>query len=98
MWITAFFGMATNFGEACLAQLYKEEDETGQVVGGPAYYIKRGMKNRVLANVFAVITVVTCGIVITSVQSNAIAGTLTSAFGEAAKQPLQGAGGFSARS
>ena len=55
--------------------------------GGPAYYMKRGMKNRVLANIFAVITVVTCGIVITSVQSNAIAGTLTSAFGEAAKQP-----------
>ena len=50
------------------------------------------MKNRVLANVFAVITVVTCGIVITSVQSNAIAGTLTSAFGEAAKQPRPGAG------
>ena len=33
-----------------------------------------------MANIFAVITVITCGVVITSVQSNAIAGTLTSAF------------------
>ena len=53
----------------------------GSFRGGPAYYMKRGMKSRGMANVFAVITVITCGVVITSVQSNAIAGTLTSAFG-----------------
>ena len=96
MWVVALVGMATAFFEATLAQIFKVKHSDGSFRGGPAYYIKRGMKNRVLANVFAVITVVTCGIVITSVQSNAIAGTLTSAFGEAAKQPLPGAGGFSA--
>ena len=96
MWVVALVGMATAFFEATLAQIFKVKHSDGSFRGGPAYYIKRGMKSRVLANVFAVITVVTCGIVITSVQSNAIAGTLTSAFGEAAKEPLPGAGGFSA--
>ena len=96
MWVVALVGMATAFFEATLAQIFKVKHSDGSFRGGPAYYIKRGMKNRVLANIFAVITVVTCGVVITSVQSNAIAGTLTSAFGEAAKQPLPGAGGFSA--
>ena len=96
MWVVALVGMATAFFEATLAQMFKVRHTDGSFRGGPAYYIKRGMKNRLLANVFAVITVVTCGIVITSVQSNAIAGTLTSAFGEAAKEPLPGAGGFSA--
>ena len=96
MWVVALVGMGTAFFEATLAQIFKVKHSDGSFRGGPAYYMKRGMKNRVLANIFAVITVVTCGIVITSVQSNAIAGTLTSAFGEAAKQPLQGAGGFSA--
>ena len=96
MWVVALVGMGTAFFEATLAQIFKVKHSDGSFRGGPAYYMKRGMKNRVLANIFAVITVVTCGIVITSVQSNAIAGTLTSAFGETAKQPLQGAGGFSA--
>ena len=96
MWVVALVGMATAFFEATLAQIFKVRHSDGSFRGGPAYYMKRGMKNRVLANIFAVITVVTCGVVITSVQSNAIAGTLTTAFGEAAKQPLPGAGGFSA--
>ena len=36
MWVAAFFGMATIYGEACLAQKYKTTDETGpMVIGGP---------------------------------------------------------------
>ena len=96
MWVVALVGMATAFFEATLAQIFKVCHSDGSFRGGPAYYIKRGMKSRVMANVFAVITVITCGVVITSVQSNAIAGTLTAAFGESARQPLPGAGGFSA--
>ena len=96
MWVVALVGMATAFFEATLAQIFKVRHSDGSFRGGPAYYIKRGMKSRVMANVFAVLTVITCGVVITSVQSNAIAGTLTAAFGESARQPLPGAGGFSA--
>ena len=84
MGLMAIVGAASAFVESTLAQIFKVKHSDGSFRGGPAYYMKRGMKNRVLANIFAVITVVTCGIVITSVQSNAIAGTLTSAFGEAA--------------
>ena len=96
MWVVALVGMATAFFEATLAQIFKVRHSDGSFRGGPAYYMKRGMKSRGMANVFAVITVITCGVVITSVQSNAIAGTLTAAFGESARQPLPGAGGFSA--
>ena len=59
MWVVALVGMATAFFEATLAQIFKVKHSDGSFRGGPAYYIKRGMKNRVLANVFAVITVVT---------------------------------------
>ena len=39
MWVSAFFGMATIYGEAVLAQVYKEEKD-GDITGGPVYYIK----------------------------------------------------------
>ena len=39
MWVSAFFGMATIYSEAVLAQEYKTEVD-GQVTGGPVYYIK----------------------------------------------------------
>ena len=40
MWLSAFFGMATNYSEAVLAQRYKTTNERGETVGGPAYYIR----------------------------------------------------------
>jgi len=69
MWVVALVGMGTAFFEATLAQIFKVKHSDGSFRGGPAYYMKRGMKNRVLANIFAVITVVTCGIVITFVDT-----------------------------
>ncbi|QPK81778.1 alanine:cation symporter family protein [Schaalia sp. ZJ405] len=96
MWVVALVGMATAFFEATLAQVFKVRANDGTFRGGPAFYIARGMKSRVMAKVFAVITVVTCGFVITSVQSNAVASTLTSVFGEAANQPIPGFGEISA--
>ena len=90
MWIVALVGMATAFFEATLAQVFKVRVADGTFRGGPAYYISLGMKNKVLASVFAVITVVTCAFVITSVQSNAIAGTLLSALGDAGSEPVIG--------
>ena len=40
MWLAAFFGMATIYGEAVLAQKYKTRDDQGQIIGGPVYYIR----------------------------------------------------------
>ncbi len=88
MWVVALVGMATAFFEATLAQIFKVRAADGTFRGGPAYYIKLGMKNRVLASIFAVITVVTCAFVITSVQSNAIAGTLLAALGDTGSSPV----------
>ena len=44
MWIAAFFGMATIYGEAVLAQKYKKVTEDGEVLGGPIYYITAAFK------------------------------------------------------
>ncbi len=40
MWIAAFLGMATIFGEAVMAQKYKQMGEDGEITGGPVYYIR----------------------------------------------------------
>lgn len=78
MWIVALVGMATAFFEAVLAQIFKVRASDGTFRGGPAYYICIGMHSKALAVIFAIITAITCGIVITSVQSNAIASTMMS--------------------
>ena len=39
MWLSAFFGMATIYAEAVLAQKTRKEED-GQLIGGPVYYIK----------------------------------------------------------
>ncbi|MCD4557087.1 alanine/glycine:cation symporter family protein [Schaalia sp. lx-100] len=96
MWVVALVGMATAFFEATLAQIFKVRAADASFRGGPAYYIALGMKNKVLAVIFAIITVVTCAFVITSVQSNAIAGTLLSVLGENGSTPIAALGGLTA--
>lgn len=45
MWLAALFGMATKYSEGLLAVKYREYDhDTGHALGGPFYYIERGMK------------------------------------------------------
>ena len=47
MWLAALFGMATKFSEGLLAVKYRRVDKkTGHVLGGPFYYIERGMGMR----------------------------------------------------
>ena len=53
MWVTAFFGMATKYGEAILAVKYRTVDEAGEMAGGPMYYIERGLKMKWLGVTFA---------------------------------------------
>lgn len=56
MEIAAFFGMATKYAEGLLAIKYRTVDENGHALGGPFYYIERGMgaKWKWLAKAFAV--------------------------------------------
>ena len=73
MWFSAFLGMATIYAEALLAQKFRSTDKDGQAVGGPAYYIEKGLHCKWLARVFAVLLVLALGFMGNMVQSNAIA-------------------------
>ena len=55
MWMAAFLGMATKYSEGFLAVKYRTVDEDGHVLGGPFYYIEKGMgvKWKWLAKIFA---------------------------------------------
>ena len=84
MWVIAFFGMATIYGEAVLAQETKLLDANGNIVGGgPVYYIKRafsGKFGKFLAGFFAVAVVLALGFMGSMVQCNSIAETSAQAF------------------
>lgn len=82
MWISAFFGMATIYAEAVLAQTYKTE-VNGEVTGGPVYYIKAAFKGtfgKVLAALFAVFIVLALGFMGNMVQSNSIGAAFVEVF------------------
>ena len=84
MWVSAFFGMATIYGEAVLAQKYKEVSEDGAVSGGPIYYIKAAFKGKLgtfMAGFFAVAIILALGFMGNMVQSNSISDAFHTAFG-----------------
>jgi len=84
MWIIAFFGMATVYAEAVLAQKTRIVGEDGSVTGGPVYYIQaafRGKFGKFLAGFFAVAIILALGIMGSMVQSNSIGETCSNAFG-----------------
>ncbi|MCT8606228.1 alanine:cation symporter family protein [Glaesserella parasuis] len=72
MWITALIGMSSAFAESSLAQVYKVRDPNGMFRGGPAYYIKRGLKAPWLAIAFAITLIFTFGFAFNAVQANSI--------------------------
>ncbi|WP_428842301.1 alanine/glycine:cation symporter family protein [Peptoniphilus catoniae] len=86
MWITAILGMSTISVEAILAQKYREIRD-GQYVGGPAFYISKGLKNRglsslgyFLAGAFSILIILALGFIGNMVQSNSISSALAEAF------------------
>lgn len=84
MWLAAFFGMATIYGEACLSQMTRTRDENGHVIGGPVYYITKAFKGgfgKFLAGFFAVAIILALGIMGIMVQSNSISDAFYTAFG-----------------
>ncbi len=83
VWISAFFGMATIYAEAVLAQRYRTT-VNGKVTGGPAYYIRAAFKGtfgKVLAGVFSVLIILALGFMGNMVQSNSIGDAFHNAFG-----------------
>ena len=80
MWIIALLGLPSAFVESTLAQLYKRRGRDSYI-GGPAYYMERGLGRRWMGVVFAVLISVTFGFAFNSVQSNTICAAWEGAFG-----------------
>ena len=80
MWLIALIGSASSFVESTLAQIYKEKDGDN-FVGGPAFYMKKGLNQKWMGVIFSILITITFGLVFNSVQSNTIALSLESSFG-----------------
>ena len=80
MWVMALVGSATAFVESTLGQLFKLPHKDS-FIGGPAYYIQRGLHCRWMAVLFAVLITMTFGLANNSVQTNTICGAMEGAFG-----------------
>ena len=80
MWVMALMGSATAFVESTLGQLFKQHHEDS-FIGGPAYYIQRGLHCRWMSVLFAVLITITFGLSYNSIQSNTICGALQESFG-----------------
>lgn len=84
MWIIAFFGMATIYAEAILAQETRITDANGNVHGGPVYYISKVFKGgfgKFMCVFFAIAIILALGFMGSMVQSNSIAEACNTAFG-----------------
>ena len=80
MWMIALLGSATAFVESTLGQLFKQR-HNNSFIGGPAYYIQKGLHCRWMACLFAILLTITFGLSYNSIQSNTICGAMHEAFG-----------------
>jgi AGCS family alanine or glycine:cation symporter len=83
MWMTALVGMATKYAEAVCAVKYREQDELGNYVGGPMYYIKNGLSSKWywLAPAFALFGAIAAFGIGNGVQANGVAQVINENFG-----------------
>ncbi|MGL6058403.1 MAG: alanine/glycine:cation symporter family protein [Culicoidibacterales bacterium] len=81
MWIVALVGAASSFVESTLAQLYKEKTADGKFIGGPAYYMEKGLKSRWMGIAFSVLITISFGLVFNAVQANTITMSMNATFG-----------------
>ena len=86
MWLIALFGMATKYAEAVCAVTYREVDANGKYVGGPMYYLKKGVGEfapelgKWLGVAFAVFGAVAAFGIGNAVQVNSMAAALGNSF------------------
>jgi AGCS family alanine or glycine:cation symporter len=80
MWAVAFLGASSAFVESTLGQVYKESINK-EFRGGPAFYIEKGLGVKWYAVVFAITTILACGLLLPGVQANSIAESLKTAAG-----------------
>ena len=78
MWVIAFIGSGSAFVETTLGQLYKQEED-GAFLGGPAYYIEKGLKNKFFATIMALVMTVAFAFLMSGVQINGISAAMKNA-------------------
>ena len=81
LWVSALLGMVTKYCEVTLAVTYKQKNALGETVGGPMYYIEKGLGLRSLAVCFAVFGVLASFGIGASVQANALTNSANNTFG-----------------
>jgi len=80
MWLVAFLGAATAYIESTNAQIYKEQID-GLYRGGPAYYIEKALGQKWYGWLFAIATILACGFMLPTVQSNSLGNAVEMAVG-----------------
>lgn len=80
MWVIALLGASSSFVESTLAQLFKVKG-AHSFIGGPAYYMEKGLKKRWMGILFAILITLTFGFAFNSVQSNTLSAAFQNAFG-----------------
>lgn len=80
MWLSAFFGMMTNYAENVLGIYYRIKNEKGEWAGGAMYYIEKGLKWKPLALIFAFFCMFASFGIGNIAQINSIAGSMKSTF------------------
>lgn len=81
LWISALVGMVIKYCEVTLSQAYRTTNDKGEIVGGPMYYISKGMGKKWLAVLFAIFGGFASLGIGASVQANALAGGVNATFG-----------------
>ena len=81
LWVSALIGMVIKYCEVTLSQAYRTTNDKGEIVGGPMYYIDKGMGKKWLALLFAFFGGMASFGIGASVQANALAGGLNATFG-----------------
>ena len=85
MWVSALFGLSTKYAESVLAVKYREVNSAGEMVGGPMYALKNGVKNKtvgmILAVAFCIFAVLASFGIGNMTQANSISTALNTSFG-----------------
>ena len=81
LWVSALVGMVIKYCEVTLSQAYRTVNEQGEIVGGPMYYITKGVGQKWLAILFVIFGSFASLGIGASVQANALAGGVNASFG-----------------
>lgn len=72
MWISSILAASLTFLETTLGMIYQKKDTNSICKGGPSYYIKYGLNNKILGNIYAIIIIISDILGFISIQTNTI--------------------------